>query len=505
MKSSTKLLAFLLALVMLIPMSAMAEERPTISVFVPSDSAIPTEEASVPKAIGDAIGVNLDCIYVSRADASSKLSAMIAAGTLPDVFHIDAITARDLITYGAVLDMHDLIYSQAPNIVADGEERLKIGINTNGAIYGLPQSMSYPQMMAVRRDYMAKCGVEVPDGDVMDMNLSDFKQLMIDFAQKDPDGNGKDDTFGFCFEDSSMGMISTILGAYGLPIGGNWDAYYYDEAAGECFSILKHPGFLTAAKDFRELYKHGGFDPEFATVADATTEFGFLWNGTAGAASWSPAGMTNNWRSRYTQEGVDENSFIYVNIIDDETKTNGGYVIAYNNHWVMISANCKNPEAAIKFLDYMYSEEGGTLAYLGIEGVHYEWTDKETLQYKYLNQYAEDITNQRSDGGYLLWQEFHNDNNFELRSLTPITVEAINFAKAHQTQNGVIVYTTPACASEIGTTTRDTVMQCFANLIVAEEDQIDAMYQQYVDKFNTIGGRTYEQELTAIYKAENGI
>ncbi len=41
----------------------------------------------------------------------------------------------------------------------------------------------------------------------------------------------------------------------------------------------------------------------------------------------------------------------------------------------VITKNCKNPEAAVRFIDYMYSEEGSSLLTWGIEGETWEWVD----------------------------------------------------------------------------------------------------------------------------------
>ena len=40
-----------------------------------------------------------------------------------------------------------------------------------------------------------------------------------------------------------------------------------------------------------------------------------------------------------------------------------------------ISKNCKYPERAIAFMDYMMSEHGQMLIYLGVEGVTYDIVD----------------------------------------------------------------------------------------------------------------------------------
>ena len=44
--------------------------------------------------------------------------------------------------------------------------------------------------------------------------------------------------------------------------------------------------------------------------------------------------------------------------------------------WV-VSSTCENPEAAIRLMDYLYTQEGDELTYLGVEGLMYEWVDEE--------------------------------------------------------------------------------------------------------------------------------
>ena len=47
------------------------------------------------------------------------------------------------------------------------------------------------------------------------------------------------------------------------------------------------------------------------------------------------------------------------------------------NGWTvtLISKNCKDPERAIAFLDYLISEHGQEITYLGVEGVTYDMVD----------------------------------------------------------------------------------------------------------------------------------
>ena len=503
MKHLSKLFALLLVLALAVSgMSiALADDLPVVTMLISCDSAIPAEDAPVPTEIGKQTGIDLRVNFVAQGDYQSKLNAYIASGDLPDIFAAGDSLVSELVGYGAILDLRPLLEEYGQNVLADGEAKYSFGVNKDGAIYALPQRMGYPAAMAVRRDWMRNLGYEVGDESVIEMDIETFKQLMVDFAQKDPDGDGVDDTYGMTAEDSSAMMFTTVFAAYGIPLRG-WNSMYYDEEAGQCYSVLQHPRFVEAMETFRYLYQNGGMDREFAAVSDASTEFSFLWNSTAGAASWSPAGMTNNWVPRYTEEGVDENSFVYVNITDVDG-TGGGYYIGYTG-WLCVSATAKNPEACVKLIDYLYSKEGGTLAYLGIEGVHYQWIDKENEKFEYIGKAKEDITNQRTDGGWIIWQQIQGDDNFELRTLTQITVDVINYAKEHQFTNLAIIRNSqPAIDAEIGSNRSDIVMRAFGNMGVAEGD-LQPLYESFLAEYEAIGGNIYNEQFTEIYKAETG-
>ena len=64
-----------------------------------------------------------------------------------------------------------------------------------------------------------------------------------------------------------------------------------------------------------------------------------------------------------------------------------------NNGGLAITDKCENPAIVLAAFDYMYTEEGGRLARLGVEGVSYELTN-EGKNWKYIY----------NDNGLNLWQ-----------------------------------------------------------------------------------------------------
>lgn len=505
MKRLLSLALAVLLMIVAIPFAIAEEEMPHVTVWVSLDNTMCEPDCPVVQAIREASGIYIDPLFVPLGESSSKLSARIASGDLPDVFSIDNVTVKDLIAHNMILDLSDYLVD-CPNILADGKERLTFGINAQGAVYGLPGNMGQPWAMCVRRDWMRNLGYDVGDESVIEMTISEFKELMYQFGNEDPDQNGVDDTFGFCAEDASFGMFAPIFAAHGIPTADNWGSMYYDENEGVCKSILKHPEFPAVLKDMQWFYQNNCMDSEFAVVADASTEFQYLWNGTAGATSWAPAGPTNNWLSRYTDEDfVDENSFVYVNITDDDGGS-GGAVIKYGTNWTVVSASCEQPEAAMKFLDFCYSREGDYLTYFGIEGVHYRWIDKDAETYEYIGKYAEDISNQRTEGGWVIWSGYHADDNIQMRALTKITSDVVNYFKEHPISNAIIMFEAPAVASEVGSTLTDVIIGVFAQATTAESaDGIDAMVAAAIEEYDKIGGITYDEQYTELYKEMMGL
>ena len=493
-----KTLCILLAAMFILaacPALAADEDPVTVTALIGVDT-MPSAEASVIQEIRDRTGIDFQPIFVSSSDYSQRLNGMIGGGNLPDIFYCSAALGMELISYSAIQPLDDLLAEYGQNILANRDGDLDWGINGNGAIYAIPDIPSYPFAMAVRKDWMANLGMEVPEERVVSMDMDTFYQIMHAFTYDDPDKDGEKDTFGMCFSINGLGMIYPIMNAYDCPMNG----YFLDEN-GMVRKYIKHEGFLKGIDFLRKMYQEGLFEPEFLTVPNSTAEFNNLWNGTAGAASWGVAGITNNWLGRYT-EGLAADNWLYVDLKESD-EVGGGYYVTYYDHYTFIASSCAHPDAAMKLLDFFYSEEGEELIYFGIEGKHFQWTDKENLKYEYLGDYK-DSAIQRADGGYVIWQRIRPLNSIEIRGLTSITQEIIAYANAHPTKGGVFFYGVPAISAEVNGPINSLINEMISNLIVAK-DGVEDLYKEYIAKYDSIGGATLEEQATEIYKAENGI
>jgi putative aldouronate transport system substrate-binding protein len=164
----------------------------------------------------------------------------------------------------------------------------------------------------------------------------------------------------------------------------------------------------------------------------------------------------------------------------------------------VVSSTAKNPEAAIKFLDYMATEEGDTLMYLGVEGLMYEWTDKTNGKYQRLGAYTDDAMH-RAAGGFTFWPGIP-EANIEVRLLNKLTQEAQAFGRANQIDWPYIIAPLNA-QSEHGGTLADIEWQALAQLITTTGN-VRNEYNSFVARWENEGGKQWEIEATAAYKAQ---
>ena len=134
--------------------------------------------------------------------AKEKRQIALASGDYPDLFMlipwVDQFSQTDLLRYGqqgVILPLNDLIDQYGPNIKAalDNYPYFKVMATApDGNIYGIPQLIecyhcSFPNKMWVNSKWLKALNLETPK------TTDDFKAMLEAFKTKDPNGNGKAD------------------------------------------------------------------------------------------------------------------------------------------------------------------------------------------------------------------------------------------------------------------------------------------------------------------------
>ena len=449
----------------------------------------PTENNSVIRTLEEKLGIDLTVIYVPEADYMSKLNTLIAARNLPDLFWMDGkkLNAIEFRDQGMLMKLDSLLEKHGPNVLREvGKDLAKAPVNQDNGIYALiPGSINYTSNLSIRTDWLKNLNMQMPT------NLDELYDVLYAFAFKDPDGNGKQDTVGYVGTMAAMRTFEHIFGAFGICV----DMPYLMEN-GTVTTYMKAPLYLDAIKYLRKLYQNGLLDPDFATLP-LMSAFEKLWTGRTGVFDFQNVGTTNNWMpGRYTEPTPP--TFGFAIIAGPGGK--GGAIKQYPRftYYNAIASTSKHPDKVMQLIDYLYSQEGDELTYLGVEGLHYEWVDEANGKYKLLGKFTNSAT-YRADGAFVynhMWPLV----NTEVRTLNKQTQEGQAFARDNSIGYPNIIASLKA-TSEYGSSLNDITKEAFAQLIVTKGN-LESEYQKFVDRWNREGGLAYEKEATAAYAAQ---
>lgn len=305
-------------------------------------------------------GVKLN---VQVASDDKQLPLLIASGDLPDLVY----TATELtrMADGEVsYPLGDLIEKYAPDFKISQE---RIGVNTmsDGKYYTVRNAFSTEQEwkdnpkaipgangLTLREDIMKELGNPELN------NLEDLLSILAQVKEKYPD------MVPLVWDKDQIGQHLRIN--FGLKkskgfvdIGG--DARYY----------LKDENYLDYYLYMNRLYREGYMIAENFTFKDAQQDDQYVLNGQAFAHGGGNADTTN---PQLEELGKAFKMTQVTKLLSDKAGIPMG-----GSGWagMYITKNNKNLEASIKFLQFMYSEEGQKLGLYGIEGEDWEWNEAE--------------------------------------------------------------------------------------------------------------------------------
>lgn len=436
----------------------------------------------------------INIIYLPSGDYHTKLSTMIAAGTVPDIFWCNNLAdVEDYKNNGLLADVEELLSQKAPNVMEDTKDMIhNVSVNEDG-IYLIPSpAKDWAVNVNIRADWLENLGLEMPN------DLESFSKVMHAFTYDDPDGNGKKDTYGYTFNLNGLTKedgksFHNIFGAYGIPKGKTIEL-----EDGTVTTWVKHPKFLEAISYIKTLIDDGVVEPDYVTIPQMDM-FGKLWTGVAGCMEWECVGPTNNWMPvRYTEDPVPVFGFPVLKGPDGESGVPAVYP-DLTSGWVF-SASCKNLEGAARIADYCMSPEGSDLLFLGVEDVMYRWTDMEKGQFEYLDQYKDNATH-RAAGGFCYWLLFKPSDNAQYRTLNEQTREGVNLAW-DQGIDWSYVTAASKVRVENGADMDQVISEMMADLLKTKDD-IKTVYDSYMEEWENIGGKDWEEEMTELWKEQN--
>ncbi|UKS28107.1 extracellular solute-binding protein [Paenibacillus sp. HWE-109] len=213
------------------------------------------------------LGINIKNNWVVKGSDTSdqylqKLNVTLASGDLPDVIPVNATQLKQLADSGQIEDMTALYEKYAAPLtkeILSQEGKSPFDAATiDGKLMAIPQvdsSLERAMFIWIRTDWLNKLGLQPPK------TMADVQTISKAFAEKDPDGNGKKDTFGLGLNKALWGGA---IGLEGFMAG--YKAYpnmWITDASGKLMFGGIQPEVKKALQALQGMFKNGEIDQEF--------------------------------------------------------------------------------------------------------------------------------------------------------------------------------------------------------------------------------------------------
>ncbi len=223
-----------------------------------------------------------------------------------------------------------------------------------------------------RTDWLKKVGFTDAAGNARTPDtIEEFQTVLKLFTENDPDGNGKNDTWGLSPGPEPF-YCNPLYHAFGVTP--DYDLDENDEAT-YMYLTDEYRQFLTW---FQDMYNMGYIDPQFNANNNNNDREKF-YNGKVGILITN-AEQHVTWVAKTFEDANGANKLMFG--LPPAGTTNVGKAGArgfsdWGGWWggFSITKRCNDPHAAMRLLDYLYSPEGTMLRNYGIEGTHYTATD----------------------------------------------------------------------------------------------------------------------------------
>lgn len=297
-----------------------------------------------------------EIIYqVDTSQGGTKLANAITSGTYPDIILSEGADYINYAKTGVIADISQVFEEYASDqlkeyVNSDGGVGLE-SARVDGKLYGIPvlgNSYDSVMIMFVRQDWLDAVGMKIPT------TMEELHAVAKAFTEKDPDGNGKNDTYGLGLNGKDVfaynSGIQAVLEGFGA-IPGFW---------GNNFTFIEKDGQVmwggAASEEMKaglnllnEMYKDGSIAKDFGVMDnDRITEefsagkcgiiFAPMWGAMGPAASAIKSDLDAHMVAAQVPDGMGAGS-------------SKPWFTSSTSSYYTVSSKCANPEVLIKLLN----------------------------------------------------------------------------------------------------------------------------------------------------------
>jgi putative aldouronate transport system substrate-binding protein len=353
---------------------APAEERVTLSIATNENyyaAASFAQDLPVFKIMEDAVNVTLKWEVTPGDQYGTVMNTRLAAGTdLPDIINMRASDPTACGANGTVIALEGLVNEQnSPNFLKFIEKYpifKKLLYSSDGHMYYLSGYRGKAELegdcygFAVRQDWLERLNLQKPT------SLQEMENVLIAFRDQDANGNGDaTDEMPLCLKADDIRLLGM---SFGLDIGTTDFVASPEGKLSYAYITDNYKGMLQFAN---KLYTEKLLDPEYATITDDQIMSKEGRNLVGMCDTWGSSTVSIN---ELIKKNGDANAhFVMLFPLTglDGTK---GHVTTFGmqDGQMSISKDCKYPDRALRFLDYLiYNDDATYLNNVGIKDQTY--------------------------------------------------------------------------------------------------------------------------------------
>lgn len=312
------------------------------------------------KLISEKLGLNVKYAWTVKGSETSdafkqKINVTLASGDLPDVVTVNPSQLKQLVDSDMVEDMTQYYNDYASTIIKkymteEGTANID-SVTYGGKIMAIPEPVSFneaAQYIWIRNDWLKKLNLQPPK------TMDDVLKIAEAFTTQDPDGNGKQDSYGLPI---TKDLYNGCMGTEGFFAG--YHAYpnmWVKDSSGKLAWGSTLPETKVALEKLANMYKNGQIDKEFG-VKDAGKVAELVASGKYGidyGQQWNPMyPLISNFNNDNNADWV---GYPLVSVDDQKVMV----PLRFNQQRIFaVKKGFKHPEALVKMFN-LYAEMQAT-------------------------------------------------------------------------------------------------------------------------------------------------
>ncbi|WP_248930083.1 hypothetical protein [Paenibacillus hamazuiensis] len=460
----------------------------------------PGEDAYIVQELNKRFNVKLLPVKADSAK-DQELSMLLASGEVPDHMLVGANSIGKILDQGAGRTIPvDMIKQAAPNLWKSTLENYpqleQMSVYKNGQLLALPEGTRelFP-FTAVRTDWLKKVGANMPT------NLEEFKEVAKLFTTKDPDGDGKNDTYAFSLS-TGYSNIYTLAAAFGISLPGGTvkDDSWVKDKNGSLIRAQVSQNYKSLIAYLADLYKSGYIYPD-VTVKDQDALFsdGFVGMRTAGWTAMMPKYRPSDWFALTFKKNPQATTDYLPPLKGPDGKD--AVFEKQSSVWRYMVVGKDTSDAKLKkilqILDaQLVDKDVHNLVWRGKEGVHFTVNGEGMAELT--KEYASN-EKQAETGIKFFIVNNRNEEQFKLSFGNEAAVQA-NIQKSYKTTDQLIpAGTIIQSYSEFGADVKKIEDEFFIKAITGSWD-VQTEWDNYVKRWNAAGGDKITKEVNEAYQ-----